>query len=277
MQMQRQRKKTGKHDVDLKTLEEMKKADEAELLREDSNYPDKEDEEDDLAEFKKLQVKRSTKIPPLILRFTGYHGTKVPVLMLKCLDSSEARHLNWCDKFWNRIVRHPSISRTLFCRDFYPADQAKRNPCVWQNLHGRNVGVEKCLFHMAEVAPAQFARECKVITAIPGRSKEELLEGYAMWREARRVVGIETRVLDTSEDGGRTDEPEIPDWMENAVKMDRRLLRQKTTPTPEGMAKERTWSMTVQLNYGLSSNILGHPPSPLHLVAQLARAAKRPV
>jgi len=210
------------------------------------------EEDDDLAEFKHLQTKRSQKIPPLVVKLTGYHGTRVPVLMLKFLDSSQVGHLAWCDKFWQRIVKHPSVWRAVFCRDFYPADSTKRRSCVWQNLYGRTAGAERCLFCMDVAAPALFAQECKAITAIPGRSHEELLEGYTMWREARRMIGIETRADSPSEDLS-LNEPEIPDWLEDAAMMDRRLLRARTTTAvAENKVKDRQWSMKVQLSYGLS-------------------------
>jgi len=207
--------------------------------------------DDDLAEFKQLQTKRSQKIPPLVLKLTGYHGTRVPVMMLKYLDSSQVGHLAWCDKFWQRIVKHPRVGRAIFCRDFYPADSTKRNSCVWQNLYGRTAGAERCLFCMDFIAPTLFAQECKAITAIPGRSHEELLEGYTMWREARRMIGIETRADSPSEDLSQN-EPEIPDWLEDAAMMDRRLLRARTCADVENKVKDRQWSMKVQLSYGLS-------------------------
>jgi hypothetical protein len=134
---------------------------------------------------------KHTSLAPLILKFTTYHGTEVPVVILFFLCNGDVERLCFCDKFWRRICTRPSMYRALFCRDFHRDGMSNSRPCVWQTLQGKAAGLERCLLHRYEALPADFAAECKGITRIPGRSSKELMESYSRWREARRAVGIE--------------------------------------------------------------------------------------
>jgi len=120
-------------------------------------------------------------VPSLQPRLTKFHGTRVPVLISFCLLSTEIGRLAILDTFWKRITQHPMLWQGVYCRDY----GSKR--CVWRTLEGR-AGSEKCLCHLGNTNPAEFVRVCKSITAIPGRSKEELLEAYRNWRAEQKEI-----------------------------------------------------------------------------------------
>merc|ERR1712070_371710 len=73
--------------------------------------------------------------------------------------------------------------------------------CVWRTLQGKHVGAQ-CLYHMGHVNEPEFLAVCKRITAIPGRSKEELLESYQTWRDLLQKCEMK---LDKPADG--SDQP----------------------------------------------------------------------
>merc|ERR1719379_433023 len=102
--------------------------------------------------------------------------------MLFFLESAEVGRMVAVDHFFARIVRHSMVWSALYCRDHVaqtiPGQRQSQRRCVWRSLNGRTVGCEQCLFHMGRTNPGNFAQVCKRITAIPGRSKEELLNSY---------------------------------------------------------------------------------------------------
>mmetsp|Transcript_686 Transcript_686/g.1047 ORF Transcript_686/g.1047 Transcript_686/m.1047 type:complete len:344 (+) Transcript_686:91-1122(+) len=120
-------------------------------------------------------------VPSLQPRLTKFHGTRVPVLMLFFLFSTEVGRLAALDTFWKRIVQHAMVWQGLYCRDYC----SKR--CVWQTLHGR-AGSKMCLYHIGNTHPSEFVEICKQITAIPGRSDEELMGDYCNWRLEQKAV-----------------------------------------------------------------------------------------
>lgn len=141
--------------------------------------------------------------PPLQQRLTQYHGTRVPVLMLFFLHTGEVGRLARADTFFRRIVRHPMMWPGLHCRDYGNdlALQARSgvartsHRCVWRKLHGRAVACDSCLYHMESSSPSNFNTWCKKITAIPGRSKDELMESYRKWREDQSAVVQQLKTL----------------------------------------------------------------------------------
>jgi len=125
------------------------------------------------------------KAPPLRQRLTQYHGTRVPVHMVFFIQTTELEQLGVADKFWGRIAKHVMVWRGLYCRDYDLSAGGARGRCVWRTLHGRAAD-DLCLFHMRFTHPQEFSEACKRITAIPGRSKEELLQSYQQWRERKK-------------------------------------------------------------------------------------------
>eukprot|EP00930_Biecheleria_cincta_P040515 TRINITY_DN27753_c0_g1_i1.p1 TRINITY_DN27753_c0_g1~~TRINITY_DN27753_c0_g1_i1.p1 ORF type:complete len:385 (+),score=66.15 TRINITY_DN27753_c0_g1_i1:92-1246(+) len=213
-------------------------------------------DEDPMLEDLQPDQQEHTKIPPLVLKLTTYHGTKVPVVMLFFLSNGDVERLCFCDKFWRRICRRPSMHRALFCRDFHRDGMSTSRPCVWQTLQGRAAGLERCLLHRYEALPADFAAECMGITRIPGRSSEELMESYSRWRQARRAVGIEAPKEEELQE--EVKEVQRPSWLSRTEGMPRRLVKILTrnyqgettdsleeTPLP--------WSTAAHCKYALSA------------------------
>merc|ERR1740138_936159 len=118
--------------------------------------------------------------------------------MLFFLQSPEVANMVRVDRFFARIVKHQMVWGALYCRDYVsqmvPGPGYQRR-CVWRMLNGRAAGCEQCLFHMGRTNPGRFAELCKLITAIPGRSKEELMAGYKKWHGARKAAEQQMRVL----------------------------------------------------------------------------------
>mmetsp|Transcript_51030 Transcript_51030/g.89066 ORF Transcript_51030/g.89066 Transcript_51030/m.89066 type:complete len:344 (+) Transcript_51030:54-1085(+) len=125
-------------------------------------------------------------VPLLQPRLTQFHGTRVPVFILFFLPPTEVGRLGMLDKFWQRIVAHPLVWQGLYCRDYGRGCQRSLR-CVWHTLDGRK-GAERCLCHLGTTHPSAFADICRQITAIPGRSKEELMQAYVEWRKERARV-----------------------------------------------------------------------------------------
>eukprot|EP00929_Paragymnodinium_shiwhaense_P026763 TRINITY_DN15831_c0_g1_i1.p1 TRINITY_DN15831_c0_g1~~TRINITY_DN15831_c0_g1_i1.p1 ORF type:complete len:397 (+),score=62.15 TRINITY_DN15831_c0_g1_i1:90-1280(+) len=141
-------------------------------------------------------------MPVLQQRLTQYHGTRVPIVIIFMLRTTEVGRLTTVDKFWRRSVSDAMIWQGLYCRDYAvsvgqvcPANKRCglycRGRCVWKTLNGRQ-GTEKCLYHMGGINEKAYLSICRRLTAIPGRSKEELLESYAIWRERLRQLEVST-------------------------------------------------------------------------------------
>jgi len=130
-------------------------------------------------------MKLVMKAPPLQQRLTQFHATRVPIHMVFFIQTTELEQLGVADKFWCRIAKHKMVWRGLYCRDYDLSAGGARGRCVWRTLHGR-AAENLCLFHMRFTHPPEFAEVCKQITAIPGRSKAELLQSYIEWRDRRK-------------------------------------------------------------------------------------------
>lgn len=216
---------------------------------------DIQDLDDPLWDEPKSVKERESCIAPLVIKLTGYHGTKVPVIIVFFLTNGEVDRLCFCDKFWRRICTRSSIKRALFCRDFHRDGMSNSRPCVWQTLHGRTAGLERCLLHRYESLPADFVRECNGITRIPGRSSEELSENYKKWREARRAVGIEAAQEEEVE--VEVTEVRRPSWMSRTEGMPRRMVS-ALTKSFNGMDMSSEgpplpWSTAVHCTFALSA------------------------
>lgn len=215
-------------------------------------------DEDPLFEDLQHEQPKHTKIPPLILKLTTYHGTKVPVVILFFLSNGDVERLCFCDKFWRRICTRPSMYRALFCRDFHRDGMSNSRPCVWQTLQGKAAGLERCLLHRYEALPADFAAECKGITRIPGRSNEELLESYSRWRQARRAVGIEAPKEEEPQEE-KVKEVRRPSWLSRTEGMPRRMVKALTDnlkgETESSPAEKMLlpWSTAAHCKYALSA------------------------
>lgn len=125
-------------------------------------------------------------VPALQPRLTQFHGSRVPVFILFFLPPTEVGRLGGLDTFWQRIVAHPLVWQGLYCRD-YGRGSKRSLRCVWHTLDGR-AGAERCLCHLGTTHPSAFADICRQITAIPGRSKEELMHAYVDWRQERSQI-----------------------------------------------------------------------------------------
>jgi len=149
-------------------------------------------------------------------RFTQFHGTSVPIVIVFFLLPTDVAKLSLLDRFWRRILRHHEVWRGIYCRDYnhlpknstagsdgckiwghsaadntitcgYWSVNGSVSPkrCVWQTLNGHAAGGKQCLLHLTvSKGAAEFRRECDRITRIPGRSKEELLTSYMAWLKA---------------------------------------------------------------------------------------------
>lgn len=51
-------------------------------------------------------------------RFTQYHGTSVPILIIFHLLPAEIAKLTLLDRFWRRILGHQEIWKGIYCRDY---------------------------------------------------------------------------------------------------------------------------------------------------------------
>jgi hypothetical protein len=120
-------------------------------------------------------------VPSLQPRLTKFHGTRVPVLVLFFLFSTEVGRLAILDTFWKRIVQHEMVWQGLYCRDY------NSTRCVWRTLHGL-AGAKRCLCHLGNTHPAEFVRITRQITEIPGRSDEELMEDYCTWHSHQKAL-----------------------------------------------------------------------------------------
>jgi len=151
-------------------------------------------------------------LPKLQMRFTSFHGTQVPVLVMLFLQPAEVGRSGLADKFLRRITtEHAALWRGIHCRDLgarnaEPGASRGRGRCVWQTLGGSAAASRACIFHMEELSPGDYFVACKNITSIPGRSREELLELYSRWREETRVptpgCSRTSSSLDLSGEGG---------------------------------------------------------------------------
>lgn len=173
-------------------------------------------------------VPKKNRLPSLTLRLTGFHGTRVPVMIVFFLSPTEARILSRCDHFWKRIFGHTVLWKGLHCRDFYSVGCGGDIPvaerrCVWVQMMGRS-GKERCLWHLAQRDGPEFAQVCKSIAAIPGRSKQELLEAYKNWMQQR---------LRNSKEGNA--EP-------------------ASTGAPEKIAQDPTWEHSEKPTFGVKTS-----------------------
>lgn len=132
------------------------------------------------------------KAPPLKVKMTQFHGTRVPMLMVFFLTTSELERLARADMFWQRIAKHSATWRALSCRDFDARGCVASGRCACRALRGRT---ETCLFHARHSHPADFIDQCARITAIPGRSKQELTEAYKSWWHQKRKDAIRRGLL----------------------------------------------------------------------------------
>jgi len=139
-------------------------------------------------------IQLQTNVPKLPQRFTQYHGTRVPIFILLNLKSAEIGSIAGLDHFWRRCASDAGVWRGVHCRDYGAGTEGCNERCMWRTLHGRR-GTSMCVFHLPKVNQAEFKRVCKRITAIPGRSNEELLKSYREWREKMPIVTDEDNVL----------------------------------------------------------------------------------
>jgi hypothetical protein len=124
-------------------------------------------------------------VPKLQPRFTAFHGTRVPILIVFHLRATDIARLSLTGHFWRRCVDDTAVSRGLYCRDYTVEICTPRSRCVWRTLHG-NAGATLCLYHLGESPSSEYHAMCKRITSIPGRSREELLQHYHDWTEAKK-------------------------------------------------------------------------------------------
>merc|ERR1712060_480111 len=81
------------------------------------------------------------KAPPLQPRLTQFHGTRVPVIILLFLQSTEASRLAATDKFFGRTTKHKILWRALHCRDHNVTVNGCRGRCSWHALNGKADGM----------------------------------------------------------------------------------------------------------------------------------------
>lgn len=117
-------------------------------------------------------------------RVTQFQGTSIPIRILFFLDSRHVAQQAFIDKFWRRIVQNKAVWHALYCRDSFPRPCSKEC-CVWVTMHGSSRAT-KCLYHYGLRNPIEFEQIASRITAIPGRSRKEILDSYQKWRQ--RVV-----------------------------------------------------------------------------------------
>lgn len=184
------------------------------------------------------QMTVSVDPPPRKMKITQMQGSPGPILIILCLSATRVGQLASLDRFWRRIVGHVTVWRSLHCRDqcycdrvpsissrsacsselggspvndrtrllwhcplpAAPTEQAfGMQECVWRTLEGRR-GADRCLFHLSDASPEDFRALCKKITAIPGRSNEELLEAYRKWTSGN-VSNARQNEATAAEDG----------------------------------------------------------------------------
>mmetsp|Transcript_83870 Transcript_83870/g.175460 ORF Transcript_83870/g.175460 Transcript_83870/m.175460 type:complete len:400 (+) Transcript_83870:201-1400(+) len=124
------------------------------------------------------------KAPALRVRMTQFHGTRIPVLVIFFLTTTELESLAITDKFWTRIASGSAVWQALYCRDYIRGNSSSCR-CVWKTLHGKKAE-KQCLYHMRSSCPADFGVRCKLITRIPGRTPEELLQAYMKWNKRKK-------------------------------------------------------------------------------------------
>lgn len=125
----------------------------------------------------------SMKAPPLQQHLTQFHATTVPMEMIWFVQTSELERLSVTDKFWNRITKHVCVWRGFYCRDYGLSTADSTQSCVWRTTLGKRERCQQpCLFHLGVTNPTEYRAVCKRITAIPGRSREELIASYIAWR-----------------------------------------------------------------------------------------------
>merc|ERR1719277_2678983 len=72
---------------------------------------------------------------------------------------------------------------------------------MWHSLRGQTGSIIRCLFHMQKFNACEFSAVAGRLSAIPGRSKAELLESYQAWR-------VETALLPKVSDACSVAPPE---------------------------------------------------------------------
>lgn len=190
-------------------------------------------------------------IPTLQPRLTKFHGTRVPVLVLFCLLSTEVGRLAILDTFWKRIVQHPMVWQGVYCRDY----GTKR--CVWRTLEGR-AGAAKCLCHLGDTSPNDFTDICKQITSIPGRSKEELLASYRSWRTEQKAILDAQLLKQTNASGVAAVEDAIGAKRSSANPLATGLQHKRTTKATAKFAVQLPWPVRASATFGLKATHVGH-------------------
>lgn len=180
-------------------------------------------------------------VPSLQPRLTKFHGTRVPVLIVFFLFSTEVGRLSALDTFWKRIVQQAMVWQGLYCRDYC----LKR--CVWQTLHGR-AGCKMCLYHIGTTYPADFIEICKQITAIPGRSDEELMNDYCNWRLEQKALFAALDARQAGELSGIAEERGADSPVSSQLPPD--LV--EASPTSQ---QHQPWPVRAHCSYGLG---VGH-------------------
>lgn len=202
-------------------------------------------------------------VPSLQPRLTKFHGTRVPVLVVFFLLSTEVGRLASLDTFWKRIVQVAMVWQGIYCRDYCGRPVCRCDSrCVWQALQGRE-GQERCLFHLGKTHPAEFVEVCKKITAIPGRSSEELLDDYRSWRAEQKAL---TAVMEEPPRSRRHSNlsTDLEDGSTLLLRPELELALASTAatalpPSPypaiASLAKPPSWNVRAHASYGLS---VGH-------------------
>lgn len=186
-------------------------------------------------------------VPKLLPRLTGFHNTPVPVLIVYFLSPTEARILSRTDAFWSRILQHTIVWKGLHCRDFYSDGCGGNLPlaqrrCVWVQMEGR-AARDKCLWHLRLRSPAEFATVSSRLTAIPGRTKDELLTAYRMWMRMRKLAAqgqATDAVVEDEEEASVSLGQDVPAWSKLPWKQ-----RSRALGLPPGHARERPWTVAL--------------------------------
>jgi AcrR family transcriptional regulator len=152
---------------------------------------------------------------------------------------------------------------------------------------------------MGRTNPGNFAQVCKRITAIPGRSKEELLDSYFEWRAARLAAERQCEVLQRAaarasmgadprslqrevsqalEAATNADALRLPPLSDGLLGKNLRIERGSENATKADADPAVPWAVRVRSSYGLSArhhrSQVGHAASPI-LQSAGAEAARR--
>lgn len=176
--------------------------------------------------------------PALQQRLTQFNGTRVPVLVAFSLTATEVGRMATLDTFWKRIVGSARVWRGIQCRDY---DCRGRLDCMWRTLQaGDCTGPDKqkaCLYHLGDFDDGAFSDACRAITAIPGRSKEELLRDYNEWRKLKVPSQQQQQQQNgeqaSSEGGGRSS------------------IRKSSTAAVAASPRKKPWQLQAHCHYGL--------------------------